>query len=222
MNHWQLYVLGMILTACVSATFLLQEIIDIYAFEPTNRILCPSVMCFAAMFLIWLIPANVLERPARFAVLRSFGHCLISPFAKVTFRDFFFADVLCSATVLFSDFTSISCLITAQDFKTVRYGFCPTFRSVGYCLVMLPFWIRLMQCLRRFHDDRTNWTQFYNAGKYSVSLITMSINATYKITKIKRFFWIYLGTKIIATFYSYGWDIYMDWGLLRASNGLRP
>jgi hypothetical protein len=28
--------------------------------------------------------------------------------------------------------------------------------------------------------------------------------------------------RVLATSYSYGWDIYMDWGLLRADNYLRP
>ena len=28
--------------------------------------------------------------------------------------------------------------------------------------------------------------------------------------------------RILATGYCYGWDIYMDWGLLRADNYLRP
>lgn len=28
--------------------------------------------------------------------------------------------------------------------------------------------------------------------------------------------------RVLATGYSYGWDIYMDWGLLRADNYLRP
>jgi len=34
-------------------------------------------------------------------------------------------------------------------------------------------------------------------------------------------YWLTLLLRAAATCYSYGWDIYMDWGLLRADNGLR-
>jgi hypothetical protein len=123
---------------------------------------------------------------------------------------------------MFADFTSISCLVTSEDFRTVRYDKCPNWSIAAYFIVMLPFWMRLMQCLRRYHDDPTNVSQFYNAGKYASSIVAGSLNAVAKITMISHFYWLYLITRFIATFYSYGWDIYMDWGLLRASNGLRP
>lgn len=78
-----------------------------------------------------------------------------------------------------------------------------------------------MQCLRRFNDDRKNVTQAYNAGKYTTSLVQGLLNAAYKLTAGVFFYRSQLLFRAIATVYSYGWDIYMDWGLLRADNWLR-
>ena len=79
-------------------------------------------MCFIAFLLVLILPIDYFQRPARFALIQSFFNCIRAPFVKVTFRDFFFADVLCSATVSFADFCSFSCLAGAKDFKNVRHG----------------------------------------------------------------------------------------------------
>jgi hypothetical protein len=47
------------------------------------------------------------------------------------------------------------------------------------------------------------------------------MNIAYKLTGTKRLFLASIALKGASTAYSYAWDIYMDWGLLRNSDGLR-
>jgi hypothetical protein len=65
-----------------------------------------------------------------------------------------------------------------------------------------------------------------NAGKYFSSICIQFANIfKYKI-KGEITLYIFIAVSIIATIYSYAWDIYMDWGLLRSKMrgryGLRP
>lgn len=222
LNHWQLYSMGMILLTIVTACLLCQEVSDIFGYRPSMRIGEPSVVCLIAVTLFFLMPLNIVQQPARFELCKSLGRCAIAPFAKVHFRDFFLADVLTSASLAFADGASFLCLATTSDYDSVRKGSCPKFVKVGDWLMLLPFWVRLMQCLRRYFDDRSNVSQMYNAGKYSVSLASGVVQALYKMNKGSKMYIAYLCLKTAATIYSYAWDIYMDWGLLRAPNGLRP
>lgn len=222
LTHYQLYNLGMFLTVLFAACLLMQECTDIFNLQPEGRIYEPSFICFVAFWVFLLAPIDHFQKEARFALLQSLLNCLRAPFMKVTFRDFFFADVLCSAPIIFQDITSFGCLASSDDFIKVRHGQCPRAKNFSYFFILLPLWIRLMQCLRRFHDDRKNITQAYNAGKYATSLVQGLFLAAYKIYGGTFLYVITILLRVLATGFSYGWDIYMDWGLLRASNGLRP
>ena len=70
-------------------------------------------------------------------------------------------------------------------------------------------------------DDKSNTTQAYNAGKYATGVAFGVCAAVYGITRDMRWFWAAVGVHSINTIYCSYWDIYMDWGLLRAKNGLR-
>jgi hypothetical protein len=63
-----------------------------------------------------------------------------------------------------------------------------------------------------------------NALKYSCSILVQLANIFRNITAVSYDIWILIN--LISTLFSYGWDIYMDWGLLRSTEkgkyGLRP
>ena len=56
-----------------------------------------------------------------------------------------------------------------------------------------------------------------NAGKYSLSILVQiaAIVATEQEVEAGIDFWIYVVLSFFSSIYSYSWDIYMDWGLLR-------
>jgi len=136
----------------------MQECSDMFNLDPDSKIYEPSFICFVAFLAFLVNPIDRFQKPARFALIESLLNCIRAPFVKVTFRDFFLADVLCSAPIIFQDITSFGCLAASKDFKNVRHSQCPQAKTFSYFLVLLPLWIRLMQCLRRFHDDRKNVT----------------------------------------------------------------
>ena len=74
-----------------------------------------------------------------------------------------------------------------------------------------------MQCFRRYYDTRLP-VNLKNAGKYFTSMVVQAgaiIFALY--AKDYEFaFYGFVIINTISTIYSYYWDLYMDWGLLRS------
>ncbi len=57
--------------------------------------------------------------------------------------------------------------------------------------------------------------QLMNAFKYFLSLMVALTNIY--SGKSTELYWLWIGTSMASTLLSYGWDLYMDWGLLRTS-----
>ena len=55
-----------------------------------------------------------------------------------------------------------------------------------------------------------------NAGKYFAVILVHFANIFRIKMKSDTTLFIYLSVYIVSTIYSYSWDLYMDWGLLRA------
>mmetsp|Transcript_119510 Transcript_119510/g.166733 ORF Transcript_119510/g.166733 Transcript_119510/m.166733 type:complete len:176 (+) Transcript_119510:361-888(+) len=82
--------------------------------------------------------------------------------------------------------------------------------SLGF----IPYWWRMMQCVRKYYDSGQK-LNLVNAGKYFSDLLVPAIALKFVKSQYDLWFWIYLGVHTWATTYSYIWDIYMDWGLMR-------
>lgn len=138
-----------------------------------------------------------------------------APFFPVLFQDFWIADQL----------TSMSEFLFEIQFAFCFYGlendpFCREIQTLGLpILTMIPWYIRMMQCLRRFYDDRDT-NHLLNAFKYFISGVTIIIAfvdsillKTYGVWNWGKYTWIIMNS--IATIYRYVWDVYIDWGLWR-------
>ena len=165
-----------------AACMLLQSISDMYGLEPESRILEPAIICMLTYFFVLILPFNIWQRNAREALIWTIISCFKAPFEKVAFRHFFFADVMCSASVIFQDFAFFSCFITVGYFNHATNASCPVLKNSSYFLAIIPLWIRFLQCLRRLYDDRTNTTQAYNAGKYATGVLFGLCAACFGIT----------------------------------------
>ena len=147
---------------------------------------------------------------------------LAAPFFKVQFVHFFIADVMTSLTTILIDITSFACFFTIEDYASATHQQCSNeFTLTMLLLQILPFWIRLLQCLRRFYDDNTNINQAYNAGKYATGVIYGLFALIFGLTGDMNWLLASYCMHLLNSVYGFFWDIYMDWGLMRDSNGLR-
>mmetsp|Transcript_24782 Transcript_24782/g.51851 ORF Transcript_24782/g.51851 Transcript_24782/m.51851 type:complete len:228 (+) Transcript_24782:169-852(+) len=87
----------------------------------------------------------------------------------------------------------------------------PSYVAVRATLLVLPFWLRLMQCCRQYRDTRLRKHAF-NALKYctSIAVVALSLVSSSEHNK-----WAYAWTcvSVLSSLYTFWWDIHMDWGL---------
>lgn len=69
-----------------------------------------------------------------------------------------------------------------------------------------------MQCFNKYYETRVN-AHLINAGKYMSSILIQFTNV-FKGSGPNSYR-LFILISVISTVYSYGWDLYMDWGLLR-------
>jgi hypothetical protein len=91
-------------------------------------------------------------------------------------------------------------------------------RNYHFAIAFVPFWFRLAQCFRRYNDTRLP-ANLKNAGKYFTAMLVQAgaiVFALYS-KESQAAFWGFVAINVVSTSYSYAWDLYMDWGLLRSS-----
>ena len=87
-------------------------------------------------------------------------------------------------------------------------------------IVFIPPWLRFLQCLRRYKDTKLN-AHLMNAAKYFASLSVQAVGVPYFYygKTYDSAYYSFIAVSIVSTLFSYGWDLYMDWGLLRSEKG---
>jgi hypothetical protein len=85
-------------------------------------------------------------------------------------------------------------------------------------LLLLPFCIRLLQCVRQIHDARREggdgWRQpLANAFKYSTSLLVQALSICGGSVRQSPMFYTWLSVSILSTLVAFSWDVLIDWGL---------
>jgi hypothetical protein len=91
-----------------------------YGFVPPSRWLMAPLLCLIAFFSFLLLPFNLMcERHARLALVETIYSCYMAPLTTVKFRHFFLADIMTSASTVFTDSALISCFMAASDFANV-------------------------------------------------------------------------------------------------------
>lgn len=94
-------------------------------------------------------------------------------------------------------------------------------------VAMLPAWFRFAQCLRRYRDTREAFPHLLNAVKYSTSFFVVMFSYKTQLTAENYnyasmdnpWFYLWIISSIISSFYAYTWDIKMDWGLFDPKDG---
>lgn len=168
-------------------------------------------------FIILIFPFNVFYRGSRLFFLRCMKRILMAPFYKVIMADFFLGDQLTSQVGAIRQAQYMVC----YSFKVGRViskdaNACsgPIYHQLTYVLSILPYWWRLMQCLRRWNDEKDQM-QLANGGKYLSAIIAVGCKITFQYYPSTTRLVIFIVTSSLATIYQMYWDIVMDWGLLQ-------
>jgi xenotropic and polytropic retrovirus receptor 1 len=107
----------------------------------------------------------------------------------------------------------------SQAWKTagkVELDECKGVSYVSAVIGFVPYWFRFAQCLVKYRDKPLN-AHLFNAGKYATSLASAAAGLFVVKFEQDQNFMIFVAVKLVSTIYSYSWDLYMDWGLLRTT-----
>jgi len=185
---------------------------------------------FIIMAIFMFNPTKTFKHDARFWLLRVIPRIILAPFFYVGFADFWLADQLNSLSQALKDFQFLICFYISGETLDANWD---NADSLGYCssstwwlvplVACLPAWFRFAQCIRRYRDHKEAFPHLVNAGKYSTTFFVVAfstLDSAYKTdTERSPFFYLYVLSAIIASCYTYIWDIKMDWGFFTAGAG---
>eukprot|EP00004_Rigifila_ramosa_P022800 TRINITY_DN6298_c0_g1_i1.p1 TRINITY_DN6298_c0_g1~~TRINITY_DN6298_c0_g1_i1.p1 ORF type:complete len:651 (+),score=155.40 TRINITY_DN6298_c0_g1_i1:106-1953(+) len=167
------------------------------------------------LFLVYIFvlvnPLPVL-RSARVFMLVTLLRVLAAPFKSVHFKDLWLADQLGSLVTFLQDTHFLICFyVSGESCTSVKSGIRPF-------LAALPAWLRLMQCLRRYYDLRTN-VHLLNGAKYTAAIFVVIFSSMASAeqendgAKWTTMDTLWAISAVVATVFSCWWDIVKDWGL---------
>ncbi|KAI3784855.1 hypothetical protein L1987_43962 [Smallanthus sonchifolius] len=177
--------------------------------------LLPLVLVIV-VFLITICPFDIFYRANRYFLLVCLWHCICAPLYLVTLPDFFLADQLTSQVQSLRNLQFYVCYYGWGDFKKRNAETCnnsEVYDVIFIVIAVLPYWTRVLQCIRRLIDGRDS-TQAMNALKYFSTIVAVVTRALYSQKKGITLKIIAASTSGVATIFSTYWDIVMDWGLL--------
>nr|GMD54065.1 phosphate transporter PHO1 homolog 3-like [Ipomoea batatas] len=192
--------------------------------DPVTRsykVLTESVplILISVLLIITFCPLNIVYRSSRFFLIRCAWHCICAPLFKVTLPDFFLADQLTSQVQAIRSFEFYICYYGWGNFRQ-RLNKCQDsdVYEIFYIIVAaIPFVVRLLQCLRRFFEEKDN-SQGLNGLKYFTTVAALVLRTLYELKKgttLRVLAAAFSGITTIANTY---WDIVRDWGLLQRNS----
>ncbi|KAJ6726693.1 PHOSPHATE TRANSPORTER PHO1-like protein 3 [Salix purpurea] len=168
------------------------------------------------LLIVLLLPFNMFYRSARFFLLTCIFHSIAAPLYKVTLPDFFLADQLTSQVQSLRSLEFYICYYGWGDYKH-RQNTCRSntvFRTFSFIIAVIPYWSRLLQCLRRLFEEKDPM-QGYNGLKYFLTIVAVCLRTAYSLNQVvswRAIAWFF--SAIAAIFCTY-WDLVFDWGLLQ-------
>jgi len=181
-----------------------------------------SVIFLCVVLAIAISPRGF-DLKSRMAFYHTIAHIVITPFGREgAFCDFFVADVLVSMVRTLFDLEHSLCFILSGDclLNPAEYhtsAKCPPINSnMAILLSFLPLMWRCLQCIRQWKGTRIPRVLF-NALKYFISItvhLIFTVGQHHKwLGGFSMLWYVWFGSIIISTLYSYWWDIYTDWNL---------
>jgi len=167
----------------------------------------PLVLIAAYTALLFL-PLPVLHWPSRKWFIKTLW-CVFTPgFRKVTFKDFFVADLFISLTFFWTSLYMIACLYLSGDgvlCSPRRSWFAPA-------LICVPLFVRFVQCCRKYVDGRL-LPDVFNAVKYVSAMIATFASSWAVINGRLVTLIVWIACATLSALYSYYWDLVKDWNI---------
>lgn len=213
--------------------------------------LLPAVL-LAALIAVAIapIPDNGLllkawpRRASRVFFFRSLVSMLTSPLSRVRLPDFFLADQIVSQPLALSDLLYFGCYYASGAYRdggggetaarSAAAGVCLARGSPGALAVpvalgicIAPYWIRILQCLRRLADEGHPKVHLTNIGKYAIGAVAACLRLVAvwhpgarepgpdepPLAAVSAYRGAAVAASAVATVYALMWDLRMDWGL---------
>ncbi|KAG5522412.1 hypothetical protein RHGRI_034556 [Rhododendron griersonianum] len=171
------------------------------------------------LLVILLCPLNIIYRSSRFFLLGCLFHCLCAPLYKVALPDFFLADQLTSQVQAFRSLEFYICYYGWGDYKK-RLNTCQdidVYKAFFFIVAAVPYWIRLLQCLRRLYEERDP-RQGFNGLKYLSAIVAICMRTAHTLYGGGRWNLLAWIASVIAVIFSTYWDLVVDWGLFQKNS----
>ncbi|KAJ6318004.1 hypothetical protein OIU76_013531 [Salix suchowensis] len=139
------------------------------------------------LLIVLLLPFNMFYRSARFFLLTCIFHSIAAPLYKVTLPDFFLADQLTSQVQSLRSLEFYICYYGWGDYKH-RQNTCrkdTVFRTFSFIIAVIPYWSRLLQCLRRLFEEKDPM-QGYNGLKYFLTIVAVCLRTAYDLNHARH------------------------------------
>lgn len=161
-------------------------------------------------------PLPLFHRSARWWLLRTVGKLFVSGRTRVEFTDFWMGDQLCSLVFTMGNLYFLICAYADSWHHIEERCQLGPHWTIPLVLSVLPSFIRLVQCIRRWVDSK-NQIHLVNGGKYTAGIVSYVAYYGWRHFGSHRDFrmgvWILFAT--INSCYTTYWDLTMDWSLLQ-------
>lgn len=206
------------LTTVVVASMVCHLIVSLCVHPPFDPGYIPLATISVFLLLIFS-PLNIFYRSSRLFFLKCMKHIILAPLYKVVMADFFLADQLTSQISALRHSEQVFCYYFGGHFLTKETDACggPMYHQASYILSFLPYWWRLMQCMRRWIDE-SDRMHLANGGKYLSAMVAAGARLTYTFNPTMGWLVATVISSCIATVYQIYWDIVVDWGLLQPNS----
>ena len=184
---------------------------DLVSFIPLEF---TPLVCWIVTFCYLFSPFENFNYLGRIYLFNLFFESMASITVKNQLRHTWFGDQLTSLTGPLRDFEYTTCYYT-HFFETVeeKKRLCSNHRPIVLCVNLLPYVVRLLQCIKTIADNNKFFPDILNCGKYTLSIL-VAISSYYSTT-IAFFGKTWLIIAVTSSCYSYCWDMKMDYGLLQ-------
>ena len=192
-------------SACVFLFYCIQGFLDIAAMQPP--------LIYFTMLVILLLPFTVLYQDTR-RFFATTAWRVMTPIRGVSWADFLLADILTSLAKGVSDVERAVCLMASGSVMNPAADVCNDASWVIPAGLALPYFWRLVQCLR-VHADTGAKPQLWNALKYCTAFPVIILSAVKYHVPLEawREFYkpLWLAAALLNSGFSFFWDIERDW-----------
>ena len=188
--------------------------------------LTSNVLLHVVFLVLTVLPCNVFFANSRFSLLRVLWESFIAPFAPVTFWHVIVADYMTSLAKAFSDLQLTACVsyhifndrpeagyVRSTELWHESYMTCAD-TTWNALFLALPFWWRLMQCLK-VYSVTGEIKNLCNAAKYSTAFPLVYAGYLRRHSPSPFYDHLFILAAITQSTFCLIWDVHMDWGLFR-------